>query len=138
MNHQIPNIYRDLQQSREVLEGLEETLPTVQKQVNEIQRMYDSGRQKVCNDIFFCSPSPHQYQAKYLVEDLKWLNTEFYERWRLITFTNSSPVSTHWKIVMRTLFVLLSILFCWFSWIAVKGAYRAHSHRLVWGDKLMS
>ncbi|KAF6761622.1 hypothetical protein DFP72DRAFT_879153 [Ephemerocybe angulata] len=122
INHQVPNIHRDLQESTEVLEELADTLPTVQTQVKDINSMYDSGRQK----------------AELLVKDLEWLNTGFYERWRLIIFTSSTPVSLRWKIIMRTLFVLSFILCSWFSWIALKGAYRAHSHRLVWGDRLMS
>ncbi|KAJ3528648.1 hypothetical protein NMY22_g9328 [Coprinellus aureogranulatus] len=122
MNHQVPNIHNDLQESKEVLEDLAETLPIVQAQVHEINNMYESGRRK----------------AQVLVKDLEWLNTDWYERWRLIIFTSSSPVSLQWKVIMRTLFVAMSILCCWFSWIALKGAYRAHSHRLVWGDKLMS
>jgi hypothetical protein len=77
-------------------------------------------------------------QAQALVEDLVWLNTEFYERWRSIIFTSSSPVSWRWKAVMRTLFVISFILCSWLSWIALSGAYRAHRHRLVWGEKLMS
>ncbi|KAJ2918667.1 hypothetical protein MD484_g1722, partial [Candolleomyces efflorescens] len=121
-HQQVPRIHRDLQESREVLEELGETLPTVRAQVQDIFDVYESGRQK----------------AKNLVEDLNWLNTEFYERWRMIVFTSSSPVSLRWKIIMRTLFVVSFILCCWVSWIALKGAYRAHSHRLVWGDKLMS
>ncbi|TEB36678.1 hypothetical protein FA13DRAFT_1810314 [Coprinellus micaceus] len=122
MNQQVPNIYRDLQESKEALEDLGRTLPTVQTQVQDIHEMYESGRRK----------------GQVLVNDLEWLNTDWYERWRLIIFTSSSPVSLKWKIAMRASFVVIFILCCWFSWVALQGAYRAHSHRLVWGDKLMS
>lgn len=47
MNHQVPNIHSDLQESKEVLEDLGETLPIVQTQVHEIHDMYESGRRKV-------------------------------------------------------------------------------------------
>lgn len=47
MNHQVPNIHSDLQESKEVLEDLSETLPIIQTQVHEINNMYESGRRKV-------------------------------------------------------------------------------------------
>ncbi|RXW23869.1 hypothetical protein EST38_g1981 [Candolleomyces aberdarensis] len=47
VHHQVPGIHRDLQDSREVLEDLAETLPTVQAQVQDIFDVYESGRQKV-------------------------------------------------------------------------------------------
>lgn len=139
MNQQVPNIYRDLQESREALEDLGRTLPTVQTQVQDIHEMYESGRRKV--RIVTPPNFPLTLissQGQVLVNDLEWLNTDWYERWRLIIFTSSSPVSLKWKITMRTSFVVIFILCCWFSWVALQGAYRAHSHRLVWGDKLMS
>ena len=139
MNQQVPNIHRDLQESKEALGDLGKTLPTVQTQVQDIHEMYESGRRKVRIVTPPDAPCPlTSSQGQVLVKDLEWLNTDWYERWRLIIFTSSSPVSLKWKITMRTLFVVISILCCWFSWVALKGAYRAHSHRLVWGDKLMS
>ena len=47
MNQQVPNIHRDLQESKEALEDLERTLPTVKSQVQDIHGMYESGRRKV-------------------------------------------------------------------------------------------
>jgi hypothetical protein len=82
--------------------------------------------------------SPSCKQAKILVSELDWLNTDFYERWRRIIFTSTSPVSWRWKAIMRTLFVISFMICFWLFWIATAGAYRAHRHRLVWGDKLMS
>ncbi|EAU90506.1 hypothetical protein CC1G_00890 [Coprinopsis cinerea okayama7 len=122
LQHQVPHINDELEESKEVLLELSETLPIVQMQVKGIRDIYDSGRRT----------------AKDLVDDLTWLNTEFYERWRLIVFTSTSPVSWRWKIFMRTLFAVSFVLCCWLSWIALRGAYRAHRHRLVWGEKLMS
>lgn len=45
--HQVPRILGDLQESKEVLEDLEQTLPVVQRQLSDIRTIYDSGRQKV-------------------------------------------------------------------------------------------
>ncbi|KAF5321320.1 hypothetical protein D9619_002040 [Psilocybe cf. subviscida] len=122
IKRQIPDMQGELEDSMDTLTDLAETLPTTQAQVSDIEKIYDSGRSK----------------ADSLIADLAWLNTEFYERWRTIIFTPSSPVSWRWKVYLRTLFVVSFIICSWLFWIAVKGAYRAHRHRLVWGEKLMS
>jgi hypothetical protein len=122
MKRQIPEMQAELEDSMDTLSDLAETLPTTQAQVSDIEKIYDSGRSK----------------AESLISDLAWLNTEFYERWRTIVFTPSSPVSWRWKVYLRTLFVISFIVCSWLFWIALKGAYRAHRHRLVWGEKLMS
>jgi len=122
LNHQVPQIKEELDYLTESLTELVETLPTTRTQVSDIKQAYDSGRGK----------------AQALVSDLSWLNTEFYERWRMIIFTSSSPVSLRWKIYIRLIFVVSFIICSWLSWIAITGAYRAHRHRLVWGEKLMS
>jgi len=122
VNYQIPQIIRELDESMETLNELHGTLPTIQSHVSDIRVVYDSGREK----------------AQILVSDLTWLNTEFYERWRRIIFTSTSPVSWRWKVYMRSLFIISFLICARLFWIALIGAYRAHSHRLVWGDKLMS
>jgi len=122
LRRQIPDIKLELEESMDTLADLAENLPTIQSQVKTIGSVYESGQEK----------------AKYLVQDLTWLNTEFYERWRTIIFTSSSPVSWHWKVYMRSIFVASFIICSWLFWIALTGAYRAHRHRLVWGEKLMS
>ncbi|KAF9530435.1 hypothetical protein CPB83DRAFT_850918 [Crepidotus variabilis] len=104
------------------LTELADTLPTIQTQVLDIKQAYDSGWDK----------------AQELVTDLTWLNTDFYERWRMIIFSSSSPVSWRWKVYMRTVFVVSFVVCSWLLWIGLTGAYRAHRHRLVWGEKLMS
>jgi hypothetical protein len=78
------------------------------------------------------------FQAQKLVADLEWLDTDFYDRWRAIIFTSSSPVSWRWKALMRLLFAVSFMVFAYMSWIAIGGAYRAHRQRLVWGERLMS
>ncbi|KAF8809468.1 hypothetical protein BYT27DRAFT_7094370 [Phlegmacium glaucopus] len=122
VNYQVPQIMSELDQSMKTLNELSETLPTTQSQVSDIRVVYDSGRAK----------------AKILVSDLTWLNTEFYERWRKIIFTSTSPVSWRWKLYMRSLFIISFLICARLFWIALIGAYRAHRHRLVWGEKLMS
>ncbi|KAF8967622.1 hypothetical protein BDZ97DRAFT_1802426 [Flammula alnicola] len=122
LQRQIPEIKLQLEDSMDALTDLAESLPTTQAQVSDIRDVYDSGREK----------------AHSLVVDLSWLNTEFYERWRTIIFTSSSPVSWRWKVYMRSIFVVSFIICSWLFWIALTGAYRAHRHRLVWGEKLMS
>ncbi|KAF8347882.1 hypothetical protein F5887DRAFT_954545 [Amanita rubescens] len=121
LEHQVPYIAKQLEESEESLKELNDTLPAIESQVSEIRAMYDSGRK----------------EAQELVDTLTWLNTDFYERWRRIIFSDS-PVSWQWKLIMRTIFAVsfisCALLFC----IAVAGAYRAHRHRLVWGDKLLS
>ncbi|KJA28078.1 hypothetical protein HYPSUDRAFT_34413 [Hypholoma sublateritium FD-334 SS-4] len=122
LRRQVPDIKLELEESMDTLGDLAENLPTIQSQVKTIGSVYESGQEK----------------AKSLVHDLTWLNTEFYERWRAIIFTSSSPVSFRWKVYMRSIFVASFIICSWLFWIAVTGAYRAHRHRLVWGEKLMS
>jgi len=122
LNQQVPQIKKELEMSMDTLTDLAENLPSTNAQVSDIRLIYDSGRAK----------------AETLVSDLTWLNTEFYERWRTIIFTPSSPVSWRWKVYLRTLFVISFIICSWLFWIALTGAYRAHRHRLVWGEKLMS
>jgi len=122
LNHQVPQTKSMLEDSMDTLRELAETLPTTQDRISDIRGAYDSGRAK----------------AQSLVSDLTWLNTEFYERWRTIIFTPSSPVSWRWKAYMRSVFVISFVVCFWLFWIAVSGAYRAHRHRLVWGEKLMS
>ncbi|KDR80723.1 hypothetical protein GALMADRAFT_241142 [Galerina marginata CBS 339.88] len=122
LNHQVPQIKKELEISMDTLNDLAENLPSTNTQVSDIRHVYDSGR----------------FKAEILVSDLMWLNTEFYERWRSIIFTSSSPVSWRWKIYLRTLFVISFIVCSWLFWIALSGAYRAHRHRLVWGEKLIS
>jgi len=119
---QVPNITNELDQSLETLSKLSSALPKIQSKVTDIQQVYNSGQKK----------------AGILVENLVWLNTDFYERWRLTIFTSSSPVSPRWKAIMRFLFTISFILCSYLFWIALSGAYRAHRHRLVWGDRLMS
>jgi len=122
LNQQVQKINEELETSMDTLNDLAENLPSINTQVSDIRHVYDSGRVK----------------AETLVSDLTWLNTEFYERWRTIIFTSSSPVSWRWKIYLRTLFVISFVICSWLFWIALTGAYRAHRHRLVWGEKLMS
>ncbi|EKM81749.1 hypothetical protein AGABI1DRAFT_112002 [Agaricus bisporus var. burnettii JB137-S8] len=121
-NVQVPRIEEELDESMETLVKLGAELPVIQSQVNCIADVYLSGHET----------------ARILVSELDWLNTDFYERWRRIIFTSTSPVSWRWKAIMRTLFILSFMACFWLLWIAVAGAYRAHRHRLVWGDKLMS
>ncbi|KAA1470310.1 hypothetical protein DENSPDRAFT_928778 [Dentipellis sp. KUC8613] len=118
----VPHIDEQLAESMEVLSRLEKTLPAVQAQTVHIHATYDSGWEK----------------AKELVHDLEWLNTDFYERWRTIVFTTASPVSERWKLLVRVLFLVCFSLTAWVVWITLRGAYRAHRQRLVWGERLMS
>ncbi|KAF8916307.1 hypothetical protein CPB85DRAFT_1290794 [Mucidula mucida] len=122
LTSQIPEITAELDDSMEALSELSETLPTIHNQVADIRAVYDSGRKK----------------AQSLVADLTWLNTEFYERWRAIIFTSSSPVSMRWKVFMRFLFAVTFLVCSWIMWIALLGGYRAYRHKLVWGERLMS
>ncbi|KAK7012872.1 hypothetical protein R3P38DRAFT_3016415 [Favolaschia claudopus] len=62
-----------------------------------------------------------QAQAQSLLTDLTWLNTEFYERWRMIIFTSSSPVSWRWKVLMRLVFAISFVMFTWLTWITAWG-----------------
>lgn len=121
LQNQVPYIESELEESAETLAQLNEILPNVDTQVTHIQAMYDSGRK----------------EAEELVDNLTWLNTDFYERWRRIIFSDS-PVSWRWKYIMRTSFAILFITSTVLLCIALAGAYRAHRHRLVWGDKLLS
>ncbi|KAJ7224238.1 hypothetical protein GGX14DRAFT_424770 [Mycena pura] len=122
LNKQVPHITQELDASMHSLTQLAKDLPTIQSQVAEICAVYDSGQNK----------------AQRLVSDLRWLNTEFYERWRLIIFTSSSPVSWRWKALMRVFFAISFLGFIWLTWIAVWGGYRAHRGGLLWGERLMS
>jgi regulator of replication initiation timing len=139
LNKQVSSITEQLDESMTELSSLALELPHIQTQVADIRAVYDSGRQKVHTDapLSFTSDR-NNMQAKYLVTDLAWLNTEFYERWRLIIFTSSSPVSWRWKALMRVFFAVSFVMFVWLSWITLWGGYRAHRGGLVWGERLMS
>ncbi|KAG6890327.1 hypothetical protein C0995_009534 [Termitomyces sp. Mi166 len=119
---QVPHINGELDESLKVVSDLTDALPTIQSQLTKVRDVYDSGRQK----------------AKTLVSELCWLNTEFYERWRRIIFSKSSPVSWRWKAILRALFAFTFVIGAYLFWLLLMGAYRAHRHRLVWGEKLMS
>ncbi|KAF9454328.1 hypothetical protein P691DRAFT_809885 [Macrolepiota fuliginosa MF-IS2] len=119
---QVPRIENELDESMEALTKLGVELPVIRSQVNSIADVYLSGHET----------------AKILVSELEWLNTDFYERWRRIIFTSTTPVSWRWKAITRTVFVISLVICFWLFWITTAGAYRAHRHRLVWGDKLMS
>lgn len=144
LKQQVPQIQTELETSMDTLSDLKDSLPRTDMEVSHVRKVYKSGRDKVrylrsCPlSVVKAHPDISNGQATALVSDLTWLNTEFYERWRSIIFTSSSPVSWRWKIYLRTMFVVSFILCSWLFWIALTGAYRAHRHRLVWGEKLMS
>ncbi|KAH9074982.1 hypothetical protein EDB83DRAFT_2354581 [Lactarius deliciosus] len=118
----VPHIDAELDQALGVLDELEVGLPAIHTQAAHVRRLYDSSRDK----------------AQVLVEDLRWLNRDFTSRWRTVVFSRSSPVSWHWRATLRTLFAVTLVLVAWGSWIALRGAYRAHRQRLVWGERLIS
>ncbi|KAH9055756.1 hypothetical protein EDB87DRAFT_1279304 [Lactarius vividus] len=118
----VPYIDAELDQALGVLDELEVRLPAIRTQAAHVRRLYDSSRDK----------------AQVLVEDLRWLNRDFTSRWRTVVFSRSSPVSWHWRATLRALFALTLVLVAWGSWIALRGAYRAHRQRLVWGERLIS
>ncbi|KZP09885.1 hypothetical protein FIBSPDRAFT_759237, partial [Athelia psychrophila] len=118
----VPHVEHEQQKTETDLTELGEFLPTIKEEVSDIKLAYDSGRKK----------------AEELVQDLLWLDTDFYERWRTIIFTSSSPVSWRWKVLMRLLFAVAFIVLVNMTWIAIGGVYRAHRERLVWGERLMS
>ncbi|KAI5995525.1 hypothetical protein EDD15DRAFT_603147 [Pisolithus albus] len=117
-----PRLREELEKSLVMLQDLSYRLPRIRSRVANIQHAYDSGRMK----------------AQQLVHDLMWLNTDFHERWRLIIFTSSAPVSWRWKLIMRLLFSVTVVTVLWIIWAAIGGAYRAHRQRLLWGERLMS
>jgi hypothetical protein len=47
LNYHVPRINEELDESREKLLDLSETLPTIRADVSDIRLVYDSGRQKV-------------------------------------------------------------------------------------------
>ncbi|KAH8832961.1 hypothetical protein DL96DRAFT_1458257, partial [Flagelloscypha sp. PMI_526] len=118
----IPEAHVQLDRTQLELNELSSTLPVTRKQAVQIQNLYDSGRKK----------------AKLLVEDLTWLNTQFYERWRRTIFTSSAPVSTRWTVLLRFLFLLSAMSWVYILWTAFSGIVRAYKHRLLWGERLMS
>ncbi|KAI9440899.1 hypothetical protein H4582DRAFT_2110899 [Lactarius indigo] len=118
----VPHIDAELDQALGVLDELEVRLPAIRTQAAHVRQLYDSSRDK----------------AQVLVEDLRWLNRDFTSRWRTVVFSRSSPVSWHWRATLRALFALTLVLVAWGSWIALRGAYRAHRQRLVWGERLIS
>ncbi|KAF7370556.1 hypothetical protein MSAN_00688000 [Mycena sanguinolenta] len=122
LSKQVSHITEELDSSMDSLTLLAEDLPIIQGQVADIRAAYDSGRNK----------------AQSLLQDLTWLNTDFYERWRLIIFTSSSPVSWRWRALMRLLFAISFAIFVWLTWITVWGGYRAHRGGQIWGERLMS
>jgi hypothetical protein len=118
----VPHIDAELDEVLSVLNELEVQLPAIRTQTAHLGRLYDSSRDK----------------AQLLVEDLRWLNRDFKSRWRTVIFSRTSPVSWRWRATLRALFALTFVLVAWGTWIALRGAYRAHRLRLVWGERLIS
>ncbi|KAI0255166.1 hypothetical protein BJV78DRAFT_749018 [Lactifluus subvellereus] len=118
----VPPIAPELNQALSVLHELEERLPAIRTQAAHVRTLYDSSRGK----------------AQVLVKELRWLNRDFTSRWRTVIFSRSSPVSWRWRATLRALFALAFVLLAWCMWIALRGAYRAHRQRLVWGERLIS
>ncbi|KAG9313048.1 hypothetical protein JVU11DRAFT_6488 [Chiua virens] len=139
LNSDIPKLRDELQDSLSILQDLSTTLPRIQSRVKNIRLAYDSGRAKVNSRLHeYLRTSDTFLQAEELVNSLLWLNTDFRERWRLIIFASSAPVSWRWKALMRTSFAVFLMISLWVAWVALGGAYRAHRQRLVWGERLMS
>ncbi|KAH9991177.1 hypothetical protein BJV77DRAFT_1009373 [Russula vinacea] len=109
----VPHIDAELDEVLNVLNELEVQLPAIRTQTAHLA-------------------------AQLLVEDLRWLNRDFKSRWRTVIFSSTSPVSWRWRATLRALFALTFVLVAWGTWIALRGAYRAHRLRLVWGERLMS
>ena len=112
-------------------------------QTAHVRNLYDSSRKKVLYfPLWFSINDPDAgvppLQAQVLVKELRWLNRDFTSRWRIVIFSRSSPVSWRWRATLRALFALAFILLTWCMWIALRGAYRAHRQRLVWGERLIS
>ncbi|KAI0262289.1 hypothetical protein BC834DRAFT_925246 [Gloeopeniophorella convolvens] len=122
LRQHVPHIDAELDRARGVLGELEARLPEIRTEAAQVRRAYDSGRDK----------------AQLLVEDLRWLNRDFTSRWRTVVFTRTSPVSWRVRAMLRTLFVLALVLAAWGAWLALRGVYRAHRQRLVWGERLIS
>jgi len=118
----VPHIETELDQALGVLNELEIQLPAIRTKAAHLHRLYDSSRDK----------------AQLLVEDLRWLNRDFTSRWRTVIFSRSSPVSWRWRATLRALFAFTFLLIAWCTWVALRGAYRAHRQRLVWGERLIS
>ncbi|KAF9786355.1 hypothetical protein BJ322DRAFT_782699 [Thelephora terrestris] len=118
----VPHINRAFDDALKSLSQLESTLPVTRAQIAEIRSVYDSGRVK----------------AQDMVKDMTWLTTSFYDRWRMIIFTSSAPVSARTKFLVRCLFALCFVACNYIVYISAMGAYKAHRHRFIWGDKIMS
>ncbi|KAI0073503.1 hypothetical protein K474DRAFT_1686172 [Panus rudis PR-1116 ss-1] len=122
LNSTIPHLLRSLADDSKALNELEQHLPEVLHQVRDIRHIYDRGRDK----------------ARDLASSLEWLNTPIPLRLRAIIFTRDAPVSAKLKALIRFLFALVFLTCVWITWITLRGAVRAHRHRLVWGERLMS
>ncbi|KAI0249648.1 hypothetical protein BJV78DRAFT_1283779 [Lactifluus subvellereus] len=131
----VPPIAPELNQALSVLHELEERLPVIRTQATHVRTLYDSSRGKV---LLYSFPTSPLSSAQVLVKELRWLNRDFTSRWRTVIFSRSSPVSWRWRATLRALFVLAFVLLAWCMWIALRGAYRAHRQRLVWGERLIS
>lgn len=106
----------------ESLIDLQDRLPKIRSQVKTIREVYDTGRDK----------------ANILLTDLEWKQSSFQDKCYRIIFTRTAPVSSLEIALFRLAFCLVFVLFTWQLGGALDGAYRAHRHRLVWGDKLIS
>ncbi|EPQ56344.1 hypothetical protein GLOTRDRAFT_128289 [Gloeophyllum trabeum ATCC 11539] len=118
----VPRMTAQLDSSLSLLSSLSSQLPTIRTQTLQVRAAYDAGRRK----------------AQALVADLEWLNRDWYDRWRAAVFARDAPVSWRWRALMRALFAACVLVFLWGAWTAVRGAYRAHRHRLVWGERVLS
>ncbi|EIN05994.1 hypothetical protein PUNSTDRAFT_54307 [Punctularia strigosozonata HHB-11173 SS5] len=117
-----PYIQATLDDALDALTELSERLPIIRDQVHQIRMVYDAGRRK----------------AIELVSALAFLNMPMPARYASIIFTPYAPVSRKKKILARTVACCCLVLSSWLAWIVLAGAIRAHRHRLVWGERLMS
>ena len=141
----VPQIDDELAESLRILAELEARLPAIRTQAAQLQRVYDSGRQKVFLwalsreiKMEIGSLLTRGSKAESVVQDLRWLNRGWYERSYEVVFTSKSPVSWRWRATLRTLFVIMSMGLAWMTWVAFLGVTRAHRERLLWGERLPS
>ena len=141
----VPQIDDELAESLRILAELEARLPAIRTQAAQLQLVYDSGRQKVLNNLppsFVQDRSLLTFRgcrkAEAVVQDLRWLNRGWYERSYEVVFTSNSPVSWRWRATLRTLFAVMSLGVAWMVWVTFLGVTRAHRERLLWGERLPS
>jgi hypothetical protein len=109
LTQHVPYTTASLAKVGEIVQALNEDLPVVREQTEQIRACYDGGR----------------YKARELISSLEFLNMSFFSRAATIVI-GPSPVSVRKTMIFRTLTGILLLFLIWGAWATVASTVRTH------------